>query len=622
MKVMIKHTIHIVLVLISFFICRELRADADYDMGAPTLKELWVDPVNGKDAPGRGSTRLLAVKSVRYAWAFLPNNQELTNIGYVIKLCPGTYSPDDVPSIFQSVWGTAEFPVIFQAADDTGAVIFPSIDVTTCFYFYAIGITFQSNQESYVASFRACDHILLRNCKFLGKDTVLNKSAEIGLTFYQCQKVFIEGSEVSGSAGSAIALFASQYGHVKYTSLHNYGGNGVYMRGGAAYFTVEENTFSYGGGGGVVCSSHDTSSGLDNMFLPWVHYEVYDVKCFNNVFHNISDAGLSCNGAYNILFAHNTLYQTGLNSSLISLGLARRARSVDKDLCKEYIDSGAWGTWYLDRSDSDGAPIPNKNIFIYNNIFSNSMDSATAGGHLSVGGALSATAFNAVCPRPAYADDNVEFRGNIIWNGNSDKSLGLIPGAGCGPENPTCNETQLFGDNTINVAEPEFIGVSFEDFHPKPASTVFTISKPVPIPDFTWSGLPLRPAEPSGSISNSITIDRDSNIRNPNSPICGAFIISKSSVSASSYEDVSLLQNYPNPAHGITTISFHLRNRSEVTLEVFNLLGEKISSLIHATLDEGDHSAEMNTSDVHSGKYFYRLATGRTTMTKQMAVVR
>lgn len=622
MKVFLKHTIYTILILTSFFICRNVRADEDYDIGGPTLKELWVDPVNGQDAPGRGNVRSLALKSVRYAWAFLPNNQELTNTGYVIRLAPGTYPADDVPSIFQSVWGTVEFPVILQAADDSGAVIFPSIDVTTCFYFYAIGITFQANQESYISSFRSCDHVLLRNCRFLGKDTVLNKSAEIGVTFYQCQKVFIEHSEVTGSAGSAVALFASQYGHIKNTSLHDYGGNGVYMRGGAAYFSVEENTFSYGGGGGVVFSSHDTSSGLDNMYLPWVHYEVYDVKCFNNIFHHISDAGFSCNGGFNILFANNTLYQTGLKSSLVSLGLARRARSVDKDLCKEFIDSGAWGTWYLDRSDSDGAPIPNKNIFIYNNIFANSTDSATSGGHFAVGGALSATAFNAVCPRPAYTDDDVKFRGNIIWNGGSDKSLGIVPGAGCGPENPTCNESQLLADNTINVAEPEFIGASFADFHPKPASAVFTIAKPVPIPDFSWTGLPPKPVEPVGNISNSILMDRDSNKRNPNSPISGAFIISTSSVSQNLTDDVSLLQNYPNPAHGITTISFHLNTRSEVTLEVFNILGERVSSLIKAALDEGDHSTNWNTTDIHSGKYFYRLATGHMALTKQMTIVK
>ena len=358
------------------------------------------------------------------------------------------------------------------------------------------------------------------------------------------------------------------------------------------------------------------------MFMPWVHYEVYDVKCFNNIFHHISDAGFSCNGGYNILFAHNTLYQTGLNSSLVSLGLARRARSVDKDLCREYIDSGAWGTWYLDRSDSDGAPIPNKNIFVYNNIFSNSIDSATSGGHFSVGGALSATAFNAVCPRPAYTDDNVQFKGNIIWNGNSDKSLGLIPGAGCGPENPTCNQTQLFGDNTINVAEPEFVGASFADFHPKPAGTIFTIAKPVPIPAFSWTGLPPRPSEPAGNISNSILVDRDSNKRNPNQPISGAFIISTSSVSQNVSEDVSLLQNYPNPVHDVTTIFFHLRSRSEVTLEIYDILGGKISSLIKATLDEGDHSALWNVSGIQSGKYFYRLATGHETMTKQMTIVK
>jgi hypothetical protein len=47
------------------------------------------------------------------------------------------------------------------------------------------------------------------------------------------------------------------------------------------------------------------------MRTPWLHYEAYDIKVYNNVFHDIRGAGLSVSGGYNILMAYNTLYRVG-----------------------------------------------------------------------------------------------------------------------------------------------------------------------------------------------------------------------------------------------------------------------------------------------------------------------
>ena len=121
MKTISKHIFYIALSILSLFLSRRARAEDDYNIGNTTLKEIWVDPAYGKDGPGRGTTRATALKSVRYAWNLIPQNAPLTNEGFLIYLAPGTYRSDDVPTQFQSVWGTAEFPVIFQAADDTGA---------------------------------------------------------------------------------------------------------------------------------------------------------------------------------------------------------------------------------------------------------------------------------------------------------------------------------------------------------------------------------------------------------------------------------------------------------------------------------------------------------------------
>ncbi len=624
MKIFTKHTVYIFLLLSSLALSNSARADDDYDIGNPTLKEIWVDPVHGLDLPNRGSTRALALKSVTKAWAQIP--QTLHNTGYIIWLTPGTYSPDDVPTIFQSVYGTADNPVIFQAADDTGAVILPSIDVTTCQYFYMIGIHIThsgASQGSYAINFRACDHILLRHCTFTGSDSTSSDTAFLGAGFYQCQHTYLEHLEFDKTSGSAIDLYASQYGHIKNSSIHNYGESGILLRGGTAYFSIQENTIFSGNGGGITCYSPDTGRGIDNLVMPWAHYEVYDIKCFNNIIHHTHAAGFSCSGGYNILFAHNTLYQTGLNNSLVILGLARRARSIDIDIARERIDSGAWGTWYLDRADSDAAPIPNKNIFVYNNVFLNTSDSATTSSHFTIAGPATTIAFNASCPKPAFADDNVKIRGNIIWNGKS-KDLGINPSSGCGPSNPSCNQTQLYSDNLINSAEPEFLNAAAGNFHPTRGSIIYTLAKAFPIPDFSWTGLPPKPHEPTGNTSNSIPFDRDSNHRNPSLPIAGVFDISTSTVDGkvNLQDNISLLQNFPNPAHTMTTIEFRLRHHAQVTLEVYDILGVKIATLISEALEQGDHLVNWNTSTLVTGKYFYRIVTENTTQTKQMTIVK
>ena len=90
-----------------------------------------------------------------------------------------------------------------------------------------------------------------------------------------------------------------------------------------------------------------------------------------------------------------------------------------------------------------------------------------------------------------------------------------------------------------------------------------------------------------------------------------------------------LAQNYPNPFNPTTTISFDVPIRSHVQLKVFNLLGQKVVTLVDETLVPGfGYEARWNgTSDggdeVASGMYFYRLpADGNTIKTKKMMLLK
>jgi photosystem II stability/assembly factor-like uncharacterized protein len=82
-------------------------------------------------------------------------------------------------------------------------------------------------------------------------------------------------------------------------------------------------------------------------------------------------------------------------------------------------------------------------------------------------------------------------------------------------------------------------------------------------------------------------------------------------VESSEISSFELLQNYPNPFNPVTLISFQLPVSSQVTMKVYNLLGQEVATLLNnEVVDDGEHEVEFDASHLPSGVYFYRL-TGR-----------
>jgi hypothetical protein len=86
--------------------------------------------------------------------------------------------------------------------------------------------------------------------------------------------------------------------------------------------------------------------------------------------------------------------------------------------------------------------------------------------------------------------------------------------------------------------------------------------------------------------------------------------------------DYSLSQNYPNPFNPSTTIRYALPTRSQVTLAVFNTLGQHVALLLQREQEAGYHEAVFNASDLASGVYLYRLQAGDFVQTKRLVLVR
>jgi len=84
----------------------------------------------------------------------------------------------------------------------------------------------------------------------------------------------------------------------------------------------------------------------------------------------------------------------------------------------------------------------------------------------------------------------------------------------------------------------------------------------------------------------------------------------------------ALSQSYPNPFNAAAVITYELAVTSNVTLEIYNLLGEKVATLIDERQDPGQKSVVWDASRVSSGLYFYKLTAGDFTETRRMMLVR
>ena len=84
----------------------------------------------------------------------------------------------------------------------------------------------------------------------------------------------------------------------------------------------------------------------------------------------------------------------------------------------------------------------------------------------------------------------------------------------------------------------------------------------------------------------------------------------------------TLDQNYPNPFNPSTTISYTVNEASSVNISVYNLMGQKVATLVDENKSAGQYNVRWNAFGVASGMYYYRLEANGQALTRKMTLIK
>lgn len=98
--------------------------------------------------------------------------------------------------------------------------------------------------------------------------------------------------------------------------------------------------------------------------------------------------------------------------------------------------------------------------------------------------------------------------------------------------------------------------------------------------------------------------------------------LSVNQIKALTPESLELAQNYPNPFNPITIIQYSIPQRSNVTLKVYDVLGNEIATLVNEEKERGVYTVNFNASNMASGIYIYRITAGSFVETKKMILIK
>lgn len=454
----------------------------------------------------------------------------------------------------------------------------------------------------------------------------------ITFTSYKQQSVTIDGTGITVPQYSGLIDLASQ-SYIVISGLRVVNSNeaGI-LADGTQHVLIER------------CATYNTASsgiGVWNSSDAIVRNNRIDLACTNLMQECISIGGTATFEVY-----ENTIVNCKKE------GICPKDGSSNGKVYRNRIDSTEHVGIYVDAWDKHTFDID-----VYNNVVSNIrqkdgfMVASEQGGllenvrlynNISYNNGFSGIGLSACCPGAAtHPIRNVTIINNTVYNNG-------LSGWGGGiaiSENPTARgivirnnilsqnlSFQIGVDSIVNKAEltidhnlidgyrngegeergtafveadPQFVNAAVFDFHLKKSSPAIDAGSSLlaPLTDFDGN------KRPSG---------KETDIG------CFEYLQATGSddLAPKAASDVYLSQNFPNPFSQSTAISYRLFDKTHVQLEVFDLFGRKVATLVDAEKEAGEYTAIMEVGrwdlDFHPGVYFYRLQTRTFSHTKVM----
>jgi len=115
---------------------------------------------------------------------------------------------------------------------------------------------------------------------------------------------------------------------------------------------------------------------------------------------------------------------------------------------------------------------------------------------------------------------------------------------------------------------------------------------------WTWRDLDVQPAPTYGLTETSV----EESLEQPNA--------------------YALHNNFPNPFNPTTNISFTLPMAENVQLSVYNVLGQRVATLVDGVMSAGTHTVNFNAADLASGVYLYQIRAGSFSQSRTMMLVK
>jgi hypothetical protein len=99
-------------------------------------------------------------------------------------------------------------------------------------------------------------------------------------------------------------------------------------------------------------------------------------------------------------------------------------------------------------------------------------------------------------------------------------------------------------------------------------------------------------------------------------------ITNKPAVEEKTPKQFNVNQNIPNPFNPSTTISFTMPEKGNVSIDIYNVAGQKVKTLVNCYMNAGEHSVRWDAKECSAGVYFYKVKAGKFERTMKMMLVR